>query len=94
MKVELHVPDYSPQQGFRLEYEDEYTIETQIEGGVIIVKADRGGLVTLARLLLTLAQPSVPVGYYADLDDWSGLQAGSCRLTFVKREEVADPPSK
>ncbi len=88
MKIKLDVPNYSPQQGFRIEYEDEYTIEAQIKDGVAIVKADYGGLVTLARSLLTLAQSSVPVGYYANLDEWSGLEAGSCRISFVKREEA------
>ncbi len=84
MRVEIDVPEYSSHDGFRLAFEDDYTITAHIENGRVLIQADQGGLTSLARFLLTLAQPVVPVGYYFDLDDWGGLGQGACRLVFQK----------
>lgn len=88
MKVEIKVPEYSPQDGFQLRFENDYTIKASIQNGTVVIEADQGGLTSLARFLLTLAQPTVPVGYYFDLDDWGGLEQGSCRLTFAKMAAI------
>ncbi len=84
MKVEIDIPEYSPQEGLRLLFDEDYTINARIDSQTVVIQADRGGLVSLARFLLTLAQPTVPRGNHFHLDDWGGLEQGSCELIFDK----------
>ena len=55
------------------------------------LRANAAGLVTLARALLTLAQDEVPTGQYFDFDAWSGLEAGSSRIYFIKSITFMEP---
>jgi len=84
MKIEIQVPDYSPEEGLRFEWEETFTIEAQIKNNSVIVRADRGGLISLARHLMTLAYAPVSSGYHFHLDESNALADGSCELIFEK----------
>lgn len=84
MKREINVPEYDPKHGLRTEWDYGFTIEAQIQGGGVLIKANQAGLVSLARHLLTLAQEQVPVGHHIHLDDSNALEDGSCELILEK----------
>lgn len=87
MKIEIEVPDYSPEKGLHFLWEEDFKIEARIEEGrAVVIKADRGGLVSLARHLLTLASVPVPIGSHFHLDDLNSLEEGSCELIFERGE--------
>ncbi len=84
MNGELDIEPYSPEAGLSLGYEIDFRIAVEVHDNRIIVAANTAGLVTLARALLTLAQDAVPLGNYFDFDGWSGLEAGSNSMSFIK----------
>jgi hypothetical protein len=90
MKIELDVPDYSPRTGLHMKWEEGFMIETRIEGGTTMIAANQAGLVSLARLILTLANTQVPAGHHWHLDASNSLEEGSSELIIVKAEEIAE----
>ena len=84
MKIEVSVPDYSPEQGLRLEWDYGFMIIVQVDNGAMLIKANQAGLVSLARHLLTLAEAQVPPGYHLHFDASNSLEEGSCELIVEK----------
>lgn len=86
MKIEIEVPEYSAQGGLPMEWEPDRYIKTGLSssGKTFILKADRGGFLTLARLFLTLAQPNVPAGVHLHLDMFNGLDEGSSEIIITR----------
>jgi hypothetical protein len=87
VKCEISVPDYSPEQGIRLEWEPNFAIDAQVIRGEVVLRANSAGLRSLARHLLELAQPNVPPGCHIHLDPSTGLEDGSSPLII---ERIAD----
>jgi hypothetical protein len=84
MKMNIDVPDYSPEHGFPIQWDEEFEIVARIESGTVLIQANQAGLVSLARLLLTLSQRNVPSGQHVHLDDSNSLEDGSCELIIDK----------
>jgi hypothetical protein len=84
MKFEIEVPDYSPSDGLRLEWDHGFSITVQASASSTMIMANVEGLVSLARLLLTLAQPNVPVGVHIHLDQSNSLEGGSQELVIQR----------
>lgn len=84
MKIELTVPDYSPDVGFSYAWENGFEITATVESSGIHIQANRAGLVSLARHLLTLAQDTVPAGSHMHFDDLNSLNDGSLELVIEK----------
>ena len=84
MLVEIDVPDYSPEHGLRMKWEPDSRIVVEVREGVTLISANRDGLVSLARLLLTLADPEVPPGNHWHLDELNSLEPGSSELIVEK----------
>lgn len=82
MEVKITVPKYSPVNGLRLEWEDNFEISSNVENNTIT--ANQAGLTSLARHLLTLAQVEVPTGSHIHLDDINSLETDSAELIFEK----------
>lgn len=80
MRIELNVPDYSPQQGVRLDWDDGFTIDVQTFHNEVVIRANGAGLTSLARHLLELAQPNVLPGTHFHLDSSASLEDGSFAL--------------
>lgn len=83
MKITVEIPEYSGE-GFRHEWEDGVEIETKIMDGEIVISANKAGLISLAKQLLTLAQDSVPVHHHFHLDEYNALEEGSAHLIMEK----------
>lgn len=84
MKVEIEIPDYTLQTGLRLVWEPDHVIYAEMRGSALLLGVNRDGLITLARLLLTLAQPNVPLGEHVHLDSSNGLEDGSIELIIER----------
>ena len=67
-----------------MEWETDKEIRTQIEDGGMVLKANESGLVSLARLFLTLANAEVPSGSHWHLDDLNCFEVGSAELIVEK----------
>ena len=85
MNVTISVPDYSPETGLVCEFEDEYRIRVEVqEDRSVCIRADKGGLISLARLLLTMSSDLVPDGAHMHLDPYSALEDGSREIIIAK----------
>ncbi|MEV0288153.1 MULTISPECIES: hypothetical protein [unclassified Kribbella] len=63
----MNVPEFDPQRGLRFEWEDGFEIGVEVVDAEVRLVANRAGLVSLARHLLTLAQDGVPSGRHMHL---------------------------
>lgn len=84
MKIEIDVPEYTPEQGIRTDWEYGFTIDVRQTHGAVHIKANQAGLVSLARHLLVLAQAGVPTGHHIHLDESNALEDGSHQLIIEK----------
>ena len=85
MKKEVDIIPYDAKTGILLSYEQNSAIEVKNTGDEVIISANNEGLLSLARLLLTLAQNEVPVGTHTHLDERNLLEEGSIELIIEKR---------
>jgi hypothetical protein len=67
-----------------MKWESDFEIRTRIEDGGMVLVANRSGLISLARLFLTLANPEVPSGNHWHLDASNCFVDGSVELIVEK----------
>jgi hypothetical protein len=67
MEQVISVPDYDPVVGLRFSWDDGFDITVSVTRLEVVVKANRAGLTSLARHLLTLAQEGVRGGMHVHL---------------------------
>lgn len=75
MRVEIDIPRYG--ESLAAAWEPGFEIETRVEDGEIVVRANAAGLRSLARLLLSLAGDDVPAGRHLHRDDATASETGS-----------------
>ncbi|MYU53109.1 MULTISPECIES: Imm32 family immunity protein [Streptomyces] len=63
----IDVPEYRDGEGLRFVWEDGFEIELTVSLTEVVIKANRAGLTSLARHLLTLAQQGVHEGSHIHL---------------------------
>jgi hypothetical protein len=80
MRYELEIPRYSPERGLTLVWEPGSVISVVQNDREVVLHANRAGLVSLARHLLTLAQEGVPCGHHVHFDELNALEPGSAEL--------------
>lgn len=78
--VDVEVEPYDPARGVRLVWDVGFEIEASCENGEVMVRANRQGLVSLARHLLTLADDGVPRGSHIHLTGGQELEEPSLDL--------------
>ena len=83
MDMTIKVPIYE-NKGISLEWDYGFEIEAKKESSGVIIRANKAGLISLARHLLTLSQDSIPEGYHIHLDDSNSLENDSCELIIEK----------
>lgn len=84
-KIQISVPEYDSTIGLKFEWEEDPTISTAFQKNEIVISANKDGLVSLARHLLTLAQDKVPQGHHIHLDEFAGLENKSIALIIEKK---------
>lgn len=84
MKIKLEIPEYSVENGLKIEWENGFIIKTNIEHGEINLIANKEGLISLAKQLLYLAQESVPFNHHTHLDEFNSLEEGSVEFVIQK----------
>ena len=85
MEIILKIPEFSKTNGFQYNWHDNFKIETQItDNKEIILSANKEGLISLANLLLNLAQDSVPINYHLHFDEYNSLEEMSKELIIQK----------
>jgi hypothetical protein len=89
MEQTITVPDYEPATGLRLQWDDAFVISVVHRDKTTIVRANRPGLVSLARHLLTLAQEGVPTGRHIHLDAFNALESDSEEAIFERVERAS-----
>ena len=87
--MEIFVPEYDGKK-FTFVWEENFSIkcvhdENDINNNTVIISANKGGLISLARHLLELAQDNVPEFCHFHLDDYGSLEDNSLELIIVKR---------
>ena len=65
-------------------WEDGFLIGAHIQDGEVVVSANREGLVSLAGILMALAQEAP--GAHVHLDEYNALEDSSCELVFERVE--------
>lgn len=85
MDLVIEIPDYG-QSGLKFNWEKGFEILVVENNGGFVIKANRSGLVSLARVFLSLSQKDIPDGYHVHLDDSNSLEDGSKNLVIELRE--------
>jgi hypothetical protein len=63
----IDVPEYQSGEGLRFAWDDGFEIGLTVSSTDVVIKANRAGLTSLARHLLTLAQEGVHTGSHVHL---------------------------
>lgn len=66
----------------QIRWEDGFEIRTAIRGDEVTISANREGMVSLANILLDLAEEDV--GAHVHLDERNSLKDGSCELVVER----------
>ncbi len=85
MRIEVVVPDYSPEGSLRLSREANSKVSSRIEAtqDEVVITGNPEGFRTLGTVLLALAGPTVPSHYHVHLDQDNGwLVPGSVHLVI------------
>jgi hypothetical protein len=86
MDVYVEVPEYDSQRGLHFDWEDGFEISVEVNDSEVVIAANRSGLVSLARHLLTLAQDGVPTGRHIHLTADQEIDS-SIDLVLERRDE-------
>jgi hypothetical protein len=84
MELKVNIPEYSGS-GLRSEWEDGFEIAVKCDRENIVILANKAGLLSLAKQLLTLAQDNVPPGFHLHFDTYNSLEEGSTELIIEKK---------
>ena len=76
--------DYCAEKGLQLQWEKDFAISVNAPGNEVTIRANKSGLISLARHLLTLAQDSAPKHSHIHLDEYNSLEEGSTELILEK----------
>ncbi len=83
--MNIDVPKFE-QDGLLLVWETGFSIKCSVEAENVRIEANREGLISLARHLLTLAQENVPEFTHIHFDENNSLEDGSSELIIVKKK--------
>ena len=72
------------ERGMRILWEDGFEIRATVRDGEVTISANREGMVSLANILLDLAEERP--GAHVHLDEHNSLENGSCELILERVE--------
>ncbi|RZK58814.1 MAG: hypothetical protein EOO91_07140 [Pedobacter sp.] len=82
MEIKINIPDYNGV--LQSNWEDGFEIKTIFSNEEIVISANKAGLISLAKQLLTLAQDTVPTGCHFHFDEFNSLEENSKELIIQK----------
>jgi hypothetical protein len=82
MDFRYSVPDYDENRGVQRGLQGNSRILVKVLGNTVAIQSNPEGLITLAKHLLTLAQPTVPDGFHCHYDAGHQLEVGSAHLVL------------
>jgi hypothetical protein len=83
-QIKLEIPKYSPIYGVWPLWENDAIVHVHIDQErEVVLQANKEGLISLARQLLTLAQDEAPSGSHIHYDE-NSLEGDSCELIIDK----------
>ena len=65
-----------------IEWEDGFTIKVKVDDGAVVVRANREGMLSLARQLMALADSDA--GCHIHYDEHNSLEEGSAEMIIEK----------
>ncbi len=83
MEIKLEVPLYTDSE-LKLNWENGFKILVKKEEDILIISANKEGLISLANHLLNVAQEKAPSGTHFHLDEFNSLETGSIELIVEK----------
>lgn len=83
MEQTINFPEYN-KSGLKIEWEKKFKI-TVTNNKKIIIKSNKEGLISLAKIFLSLSQDNIPDGYHLHLDDSNSLEDGSSELIIERQ---------
>lgn len=86
---QISTPAHS-EAGLRFTWVENYRLRVRQMGTDVVIEGNAEGLETLARHLLTLAQPDVPSGAHLHLEDSNGLELGSLALVLDREDDPSE----
>jgi len=86
MIIPVEISKYDQHRGIKYLWEAEFTISTEVTSEGFVIRANKAGLQSLARQILTLAQDDAPIGSHFHYDEYNSLEEGSCELVIAKTE--------
>lgn len=84
MEVKIEIPKYSADTGITYLWTDGFELNVIVDNNVILIKANKGGLISMANHLLNLAQDDVPKNHHMHFDELNSLEEGSSELIIEK----------
>ncbi|NCD10329.1 MAG: hypothetical protein EOL98_13100 [Negativicutes bacterium] len=81
-RISIKIPEYDPNKGMEYSWEDGFEISTDANSNTIKISANKEGLISLAKHLLTLAE--FPTEGHLHYDDLNSLEDGSIELIIDK----------
>lgn len=79
--IKLEIPDYDNTKGITYSWENEFEISTKYGDNIFTISANKAGLISLAKQLITLAESPEEVEVHLHYDDLNSLEDGS--IEFV-----------
>jgi hypothetical protein len=83
MKLVIEVPDRVAGEGVPIDWEHGFSIAVE-SSAECVIRANKAGLLSLARILLTLASDDAKPGDHVHLDDANSLEDGSIELVIER----------
>lgn len=84
MTIEIDIPDYKDETGIAYKWEIGFYVQVCFLDGVVLIKANKSGLVSLANHMLSLSQDDVPLESHMHFDEINSLEDGSVELIIEK----------
>ncbi|WP_216626358.1 Imm32 family immunity protein [Paenibacillus plantarum] len=82
MKIEIEIPEYKPEKGLKIFWEDNFQIKATRLGSDFVIEANKEGLISLATQLLSMAYNNVPSGFHIHYEDVTCLEDGSASFVI------------
>lgn len=82
MKVEIEIPEYDAIKGLKIVWEKNFEIRTINMGNDFIIEANKEGLISLAKQMLSIAYNDLFSGFHIHYEEATCLDKGSASFVI------------